>query len=275
MGFFIVITQVLGVYLSVFFMAEELQAFGDPESVLNPIIVVFFILLFTFFFLFMHKRRSRWFIEVIIGFAVFMTLVYTFTGLFGRVFGLGLEVSFLYGLVPAVVLFGILVFHREWYVVNLVGLFVASGIVAIFGVSFSVWPVVVLLVFLAVYDAIAVYKTKHMLSLAGSAVEMRVPILFVVPWERGYSFGEESFGGEGRRKAFYMGLGDAIIPSILTVSAYTFIGPYVALGSFFGCIVGYFGLSLLVLTGKPQAGLPLLNSGAIAGFLIVFLVLGV
>ncbi|WGI16721.1 presenilin family intramembrane aspartyl protease PSH [Methanonatronarchaeum sp. AMET-Sl] len=274
MGLFIVITQVFAVYLSVFFKAEELQAFGDPESVLNPIVIVVFILLFTLFFLFMHERKSKWFIEVVIGLAVFLTLIYSFTALFGRVFGLGLEVSFLYALAPALFLFGLVVFHREWYVVNVVGLFVAAGVVAIFGVSFTVWPVILLLVVLAIYDAIAVYKTRHMISLAGSAVKMRIPILFVVPWERDYSFGEESFDGEGDRKAFYMGLGDAIIPSILTVSAYSFVGSAAAFGSFVGCLVGYVGLSLLVLRGKPQAGLPLLNSGAIVGFLVVVLVFG-
>jgi len=274
MGLFIVITQVLGVYLSDFFMAEELQAFGDPESVLNPIIIVVLILVFTLFFLLMHKRRSKWFIEVIIGLAVFLTLIYAFTAFFGRFFGWGLDTSFLASVLPAVLLFGLMAFHREWYVVNLVGVLVAATIVAIFGVSFSIWPVVVLLVVLAVYDAIAVYKTKHMLSLAGSAVKMRIPILFVVPWERDYSFGEESFDGDGERKAFYMGLGDAIIPSILTVSAYSFVGLGVAIGSFVGILAGYMGLSYLVLRGKPQAGLPLLNSGAILGFFVAVLILG-
>ena len=44
-------------------------------------------------------------------------------------------------------------------------------------------PVFVLLGALMVYDYIAVYRTKHMLSLADVVIDMKLPILLVMPSE--------------------------------------------------------------------------------------------
>jgi presenilin-like A22 family membrane protease len=69
-----------------------------------------------------------------------------------------------------------------------------------------------------------------------------------------------------------------IIPGILAVSAFTFLAPPgglapfgVTLGTIAGALVGYAVLMRFVAKGNPQAGLPLLNSGAIGGFLITYL----
>ena len=35
-----------------------------------------------------------------------------------------------------------------------------------------------------------------------------------------------------------------------------------------GSVVGFFILMIFVLSGRPQAGLPLLNGGAIVGYLL-------
>ncbi|MGP8337128.1 MAG: presenilin family intramembrane aspartyl protease, partial [Methanosarcinaceae archaeon] len=57
----------------------------------------------------------------------------------------------------------------------------------------------------------------------------------------------------------------------LVVSAYVFIEhagliSYPALGAMIGTIVGFFALGIFVMKGKPQAGLPFLNSGVILGY---------
>jgi presenilin-like A22 family membrane protease len=46
----------------------------------------------------------------------------------------------------------------------------------------------------------------------------------------------------------------------------------VALGTLIGALVGFSILMRYVLKGNPQAGLPLLNGGAIAGYIIAYLV---
>ena len=74
-----------------------------------------------------------------------------------------------------------------------------------------------------------------------------------------------------------MGLGDIVMPGILVVSAYRFIpnGLPVAAGITIGILIGFAVLMVFVMKGKPQAGLPFLNSGAILGYIISsFLIFG-
>ena len=169
----------------------------------------------------------------------------------------------------------------EWYIIDIGGIIVGAGAIAIFGISLGILLVIILLIGLAIYDAISVYKTKHMIDLADTVMDLKLPVLLVIPKKRNYSLIKETKSlkeklNEGEeREAFFMGLGDVVMPGILVVASYYFIdgGLPVALSVMFGTIVGFFVLMFFVMKGKPQAGLPLLNSGAILGFLISSLVL--
>ncbi len=196
------------------------------------------------------------------------------------------------GPLVAILLTAALVINPEWYVIDAVGVVVAAGAIAIFGISLGILPAMVLLIALAVYDAISVYRTKHMIDLADNVIDLKLPILLVVPKKRGYSFKEqEGIKKELKQKkdrdAMFMGLGDVIIPTILGVSAITFLPQLtvatlggltlysnlaVGIFSFAGAIVGYLALMRYVAKGNPQAGLPLLNSGAIGGYIIGYLI---
>ena len=96
------------------------------------------------------------------------------------------------------------------------------------------------------------------------------------------------------RDALFMGLGDVIFPGMLIISTITFLpqtGPVlgslpltsffgwlhldplmVGIGTLLGGLMGYLGLMTQVAKGKPQAGLPLLNGGAILGYFITGLI---
>jgi len=169
--------------------------------------------------------------------------------------------------------------YPEWYVIDGLGILIGAGIASIFGVSLDVWPVVILLALLAVYDAISVYKTKHMITLAEGVIDQKTPILFVIPKRRDYSFIKEGIGklsDGGERAAIIIGMGDMIMPAILVVSANVFVtgwklGGLVnlpALGAIIGSLAGIAVLMHVVMSGKPQAGLPPLCGGTILGFLI-------
>jgi presenilin-like A22 family membrane protease len=162
-------------------------------------------------------------------------------------------------------------------VIDTLGVLIAAGVASIFGVSLEIVPVVILLVLLAVYDAISVYKTKHMITLAEGVIDLKTPILFVIPKRRDYSFIREGIGKleeGGERAAFIMGMGDLIMPSILVVSANVFLKGYrvlgfvnlPALGAIIGSLAGLLVLLYFVSSGRPQAGLPPLNGGTIIGF---------
>ena len=240
-------------------------------------------------------------------------------------------------LLAALALGAALYAYPEWYVIDAAGIVMGIGAAGLFGINLGIFPVLVLLVGLAIYDAISVYRTKHMLTLASGMMNMRVPVVLVVPLSLSYSFidaeppdptedpaegdeetdalspeevaalspeeitalDESALSGLDSeafeqlneeqqtavkdqlsgRDAMFIGLGDAIIPTILVASAAFFVdAPTIellglsanlpALTAMGGTMAGLAGLLWLVSKGRAHAGLPLLNGGAIGGYLI-------
>ena len=222
--------------------------------------------------------------------------------------------------------------YPEWYVIDAAGILMGIGAAGIFGINFGILPALVLLTVLAVYDAISVYGTEHMLTLASGVMEMRVPIVLVVPLTLSYSFldadmsdtaaaedeeadttddnsldddttaddtssvddtaeasgqadaatedTDEDEHAVGDRDALFIGLGDAVIPTVLVASAAFFVTdvptlalpglsiPLPAGTAMLGTLAGLVVLLWMVLKGRAHAGLPLLNGGSIAGYLV-------
>ena len=265
----ILIVQILSLLLSTPMETNEMQAFEDPTQVSNSIYYIVMILTFTLFVLIAIKKNMKWVISLLIYLAILSTLYYVFFALLTLIPSLaGLEniISILLSTGLTLLLYK----YPEWYVIDILGVCIAAGVSALIGISLSVIPVVVLLILLAVYDAISVYKTKHMITMAEGVMDLKLPILFIIPKQRDCSFIKESFKEGETREAFFMGLGDAVMPSLLVVSANVFIEnggiSYPVLGAMLGTLAGHVILSILVMRGKPQAGLPFLNSGAILGF---------
>jgi presenilin-like A22 family membrane protease len=174
----------------------------------------------------------------------------------------------------AFLIFALLKYPR-WYIIDAVGIILATTVSTIFGISLGIIPAMILLFLLTIYDFISVYKTKHMLTLADDVIDLKLPVLLAIPKKRGFSLEEldqvRSEGGK-ERDAYIVGLGDMIIPTILVVSSYIYIGPMTTIGAMIG---GMFGLLLLmrnIKEGRAQAGLPFLNGGAILGFLFAYLI---
>jgi presenilin-like A22 family membrane protease len=115
-----------------------------------------------------------------------------------------------------------------------------------------------------------------MIDLADTVMDLKLPVLLVVPKIWNYSLIQETkslkekLKDDEERDAFFMGLGDIVMPGILVVSAYQNIsnGLPVALSILAGTLIGFLVLMTFVIKGKPQAGLPLLCGGAILGYLI-------
>ena len=67
-----------------------------------------------------------------------------------------------------------------------------------------------------------------------------------------------------------MGLGDIVLPGILVAAVFNNIenGLWIAISVIIGILAGFLILMIFVMKGKPQAGLPSLSGGAIAGYVI-------
>ncbi|MGM0771173.1 MAG: presenilin family intramembrane aspartyl protease PSH [Halobacteriota archaeon] len=256
-----------------------MRAVENPESAANSLYYIGFILVFTFLLLMAIKKNMKWVIQLTILLAVAATVYY---GLYPIFFILGFSevISNSIAITLSIGLTALLYKYPEWYVIDITGIIVAAAASSIFGISFGILPAIVLLSLLAIYDAISVYKTKHMIDLAEGVMDLKLPILFVIPKKLNYSFIKDSLKAEGEKDAFFMGLGDAVMPTVLVVSANVFIEhssfiSYPSLGAMAGTLIGFFALSIFVMKGKPQAGLPFLNGGVILGYIAGALLSGV
>ena len=275
MGGLILIVQILALFLSTPMEVNEMQAFEDPTQVSNSIYYIVMILVFTLFVLLALKKNMKWVISLFIYLAIISTLYYVIFALFTLIPSLsGFEA--ITSVVLSIGVTALLYKYPEWYIVDIVGVCIAAGVSALIGISLSVVPVIVLLLLLAIYDAISVYKTKHMVTMAEGIMDLKLPILFVIPKHLNYSFLKEDFKQGENHEAFFMGLGDAVMPTLLVVSANVFMKSnfYPILGAILGTLIGHAVLSILVMRGKPQAGLPFLNSGVILGFFAGVLISG-
>jgi presenilin-like A22 family membrane protease len=271
---FVVAVQALAIAAMPAFTASGNRIFENPESTANPIIYILFIIGFTALLLIAMKMKKGWIIGGFIVLSVAATIYFILSTFVSPIPGLALTV----GLVL------LLRFYPEWYVIDAIGILICAGISSLFGISMTTLPVLILLIVLAIYDAISVYKTKHMVTLAEGVISIKAPLLFVVPKQEGYSFLKEKMvRSEDGRGAFFLGLGDAIIPTVLVVSAqWSLNAPQLfgiglnlpALGAMLGTYIGFAAL-MTTSRDKPQAGLPFLNGGSILGFLAACAIAGI
>jgi len=329
------------------FFEQGYQAVENPNDPTNSLLYIGAILVATAGFLAAFKYNLDWVVRVVIVFTSGLLSWYVFSAL------VSVEVAAVLGGAVAVALW----VYPEWYVVNTAGVLMGAGAAGLFGITFGILPALTLLVVLAVYDAISVYKTKHMLDLADGVMDLRIPAILIIPLTLSYSLLDDDFGGSAAsgsnetdaddtigensadtesivndtekeetgdtnvdsdgdagvdnevdtnidsetdsnttseedeerdrsRDVFFIGLGDAVIPGVLVASA-AFFSPapqyavplielnLPALLALVGTIGGLLVLMSMVMKGKPHAGLPLLNGGAIGGYLLGSLLAGV
>ena len=284
MALLIVVADLFALAFAPTLIAAGAYAFPDPGSPANVPVYIGLVLAFTaailLLFRFGRRRAVKW---IILG-SIFLTLfvvlsVAIFLALWPIVDD-ALRSNL--ATVGAVVLTAVWVFaldrYPEWYTVDAAGLTLAVGVTAILGISLTPLNAIVLLAALAVYDAWAVYRTKHMVVLADAVTGERLPVLLVVPKHRGYSYADqrplrEQLAKGEEREAMFMGLGDLIIPGVLVVSAFAYAESLaVAIGTIVGILIGFVFLMRFVISGRPQAGLPFLNAGAILGYIVSYVV---
>ncbi len=312
-----VIVQLGALALVPSFAESGYQPVEDPQDPVNSLIYIVAIIVMTGLMLAAFRYEFDWAIRLlIVGVSAWLSW-YVFAAI----------VSPPVAAIPAIAVAVGLLVHPEWYVIDAAGVLMGAGAAGLFGITFGLLPALILLAFLAVYDAVSVYGTEHMLSLAEGVMDLNIPVVLVIPLSLSYSLLDDDFAGaadvhedadgeadeaageadeaetetddgddasdgsrdapeDGSRDAFFIGLGDAVIPAVLVASAATFspapmlsvpvIGLNLpALLAMVGTIAGLLVLMSWVMKGRAHAGLPLLNGGAIGGYLIGSLVAGV
>ena len=119
------------------------------------------------------------------------------------------DIPTIIGILFSVLLMILLYVHSEWYVVNTVGILVGSGVIVMLGVSFVPTLIMVFMIAAAIYDAWAVYKSKHMLDLADTMMNLNLPILLVAPQDSDYTRRTDRMTGHDANEA-----DDNLVPQI-------------------------------------------------------------
>ncbi|EMA00226.1 presenilin family intramembrane aspartyl protease PSH [Haloferax denitrificans] len=309
------VVQVGALALVPTFFEQGYQTVEDPTDPTNSLLYIGAIIVMTAFMLAAFKYDLDQLIRLVIVFTSGLLAWYVFAALIpSTLVAVGLS---------AAVALALLV-YPEWYVIDAAGTLMGAGAAALFGISFGLLPAIVLLSVLAIYDAISVYKTKHMLDLAEGVMDLRIPVVLVIPTTLSYSILGDDFasdanevgdgenatdGGEpaeaadaetadaeatdaddsdpADRDAFFIGLGDAVMPTVMVASGAFFSeAPSLGFGvlpalnlpallAMVGTFAGFSGLMWAVMKGRAHAGLPLLNGGAIGGYLVGSVVAGV
>ena len=136
-----------------------------------PIILT--ILLGTGLLLLLLKYNLEWIWKLWFTIAVIMALTISF-----RAFVIS-EVAFALALI-----FGIWkIFKPNLWIQTLTELFIYGGLAAIFAPIFNLWSIVILLILISIYDAYAVLKSKHMVTLAQSQTKLKIFAGLLIPYQ--------------------------------------------------------------------------------------------
>ena len=216
MGGLFVLVDLLAFVVSGPFEAAGEVAFVNPGDPWNLVYFFSVLIVFTAIILLIAKYKQTRIIQAVFLGSTGLLGIYVFYPLLGYLpisweLALGLSVAIM------AVIVGLLVKFPEWYIVDISGIITGIGAIAMLGISLTILIVLLLLIGMALYDAISVYKTKHMIDLADALIDLKLPILFVIPKTREYSLVKETKGlkeklkDNEKRDAFFMGVGDIVI----------------------------------------------------------------
>ena len=251
MGAMFTASILFGVFIQPFYNFEEMRAFGEEGTTEagNILFELFMIFLFTIGIIWRGKG-----LEVVIKVVVFLALGSAFFWPYSRA-GTDSVGAWIKRPKHAIVQpnhldqrWMMYALHRfpEWYVVNTVGVLVGSGVIVMLGITFVPVLIILFMVLAAIYDHWAVNGSKHMLELADTMIDLKLPVLLVAPKSTDYTFldqegdvmqkerppkPEQTESPAPREKAkgrdaLFMGLGDVIFPGMLVISSITFLPDY-------------------------------------------------
>lgn len=185
-----VITDFLALLITSPFEAAGIAAFTNPNDPLNIVYLFSMLLIFTIVLLLIAKFGKK---QLIRGIVLASTGLLIFNTLFPLlIIPIPETLALILSLISAVLLVGALVKYPEWYIVDFCCVIIGGGAAAILGISLSIPLVIFLLAGLAIYDAVSVYKTKHMIDLADTLLDLKLPVILVIPRVRKYSLIKEA-----------------------------------------------------------------------------------
>lgn len=212
-----------------------------PESLLSPLLMMAWILVLTGVIMLFIKWKKFGFIKALEVVALFSAAFIVVESFIPELWS------------AAFVFIGALMAWKYWHpedvlVKNAFSALAAAGVGAVLGVSLGLLPILFFLGVLSVYDYVAVFKTKHMVSMATSLKQKGFSMTADIPTPF---------------HTFQLGTGDLAMPSAVVVSIAVFLGSvpagFAAIGGLAGLLwtVDYVGKNV----GKALPAIPPITIG--------------
>lgn len=243
--FLFLLVQLLGLYVGYkLFLAKEIVALGTSSSLFTfftafAISTVLLILVIKYF-------RPRLLFKLLFAFLIFVGADTVF----------GVFLPSLIGSFLALILVGVRFYSPTILSQNAAMIIAISGISATLGLLFPLEAVLVILAVLSIYDVIAVYRTKHMITLFKGLLESGTPFAIIVPDKGASVRADVATAQPGTGKFLMLGTGDLAFPIIFAVSAFG-LGLVHSVAIILGALIGMF-LIHLILAQKGHGAIPAL-----------------
>ncbi|MDY6985911.1 MAG: presenilin family intramembrane aspartyl protease PSH [Candidatus Thermoplasmatota archaeon] len=273
---FLIATQLVAVFVAPSFRELGFSAFEDPDASINVLLLFLMFPIALFVMVLLMRRNRKNTINALLFFAIFIAMVSTFYVLLEPI---GAALSLSIAFFASLLLLYLMIKKKSWVMADLCGFILAVGITAMLGISLTPVLMLVLLIALAAYDFVTVYVTKHMVSMAEGVIDLSLPVILVFPENRDFRIENRNRDKDGdgdhesEPSAFFLGLGDIVLPSSYVVSLSIFLDTGIALFAATGTVVGVIALLIATTKTRANAGLPFLCSFAIVFSLIGAMIL--
>lgn len=225
-----ILTQFLGLYAGIFILEDAktnaiVQEYMMVEQGISSIpIFIIYILVGAAIFVFLIKFHLEFVLSILEAIVISVTssiLLYAFIRPLFPDTLLAMLLSALLGIMLAAAK------HFIHMLKNAAAIISSAGAGAVFGFSFSFLASLIFLFIMAVYDYIAVFRTRHMVSMAREIIKQDMS--FTVTAKERLPTGRES--------RLDLGTGDLALPIMVEVSAYQ-IHPLLSLITMLGAVAG-------------------------------------
>ena len=285
------LTQMFGLFTISKYEEVKISPTGEvnithPDTIFGPqpevkvktftfIPIMFIILLGTALIFMLIKFRLGGFWKYGFVFGVFVALAVSFEVYLGA----------LLGVVVAILLSYWKVFRPNVIVHNLTEIFIYPGIAIVLLPLLNVVSVMLLLLFISIYDFIAVFQSKHMIKLAKFQTGSRAFAGLYLPYNMKYpkkeeAASEEMTSSKGGGQTAILGGGDIAFPLLFSAAVFESLvlnGALVQtalLQSFIISATSTIALAILLFAAKKQKfypAMPILSVGCVVGYGIIFL----
>lgn len=166
------------------------------------------------------------------------------------------------------------VFRPNVFVHNITELFIYGGLAAIFVPLFNLFSAIVLLLLISAYDAYAVWKSKHMITLAKSQAKAHIFAGLMLPYKLGkVKIGKPKQGMKMKKiRIAILGGGDIGFPLIFAGVVLKELGLWQSLVIPLGALLGLAVLMWKGDEGKFYPAMPFISAGCFLALGLVWAV---